>query len=504
VNVFDVRVYALRRRPDRRRPFEVRWHAAGRARSRSFITRGLADSYRAELVRAARTGLEFDPATGEPVLWAAPQPVPTSWYQHAVAYVEVKWPHLAAHSRASMAEALATVTPVLTKTTPLRPPAHTLRAALYRHAFNLQRRGGGTLDPAAAVALAWLERTSLPVQHLSDPQVTRAALDALTLRLDGVRAAANTITRKRAVFHSAHGYAVELGLLPVNPLGQVNWKAPRADGAVNPQTVASPAQVRAILAQIASIRPELVAFFGCLYYAALRPEEGVALRRDNLILPRQGWGKLILTGACPRTGAAWTSTGVPHEPRGLKHRPDGAIRIVPIPPALVTLLRQHLRDHGTAPDGRLFRGARGGMLSESLYGRTWHAARGAALGPALAATGLARRPYDLRHAALSLWLTATGAPAEVAARAGNSVPVIQAAYAHCIDGQDKTISQQIESALRSGNRSLPVTASGSPNRYLCPQPVRYMSVNGPQPAAPHAASRPHAPAGRIRRYPHRR
>jgi hypothetical protein len=56
-----------------RRPFEVRWHAADRARSKSIITLALADSYRAELVRAARKGLEFDPRTGEPVLWAEPQ-----------------------------------------------------------------------------------------------------------------------------------------------------------------------------------------------------------------------------------------------------------------------------------------------------------------------------------------------------------------------------------------------------------------------------------------------
>jgi len=74
------------------------------------------------------------------------------------------------------------------------------------------------------------------------------------------------------------------------------------------------------------------------------------------------------------------------------------------------------------PDGRLFRGARGGMLSESVYGRAWHAARLAALGPGLAATPLARHPYDLRHAALSLWLNATGEPAEVAARAGEQRP----------------------------------------------------------------------------------
>ena len=47
-------------------------------------------------------------------------------------------------------------------------------------------------------------------------------------------------------------------------------------------------------------------FFGCLYYAALRPEEAVTLRRANLILPGRGGGTIILTAACPRTGSAWT------------------------------------------------------------------------------------------------------------------------------------------------------------------------------------------------------
>ena len=50
---FDVRVFAIRRRPGRK-TFEVRWRVAGRDRSRSFMTRALADSYRAELVRTAR------------------------------------------------------------------------------------------------------------------------------------------------------------------------------------------------------------------------------------------------------------------------------------------------------------------------------------------------------------------------------------------------------------------------------------------------------------------
>jgi integrase len=181
--------------------------------------------------------------------------------------------------------------------------------------------------------------------------------------------------------------------------------------------------------------------------------QAVALCREDLILPAHGRGTIILTTACPRIGTAWTGTGTPHEPRGLKHRPDGAIRVIPIPPVLARMLRQHLRQFGTTPDGRLFRGTRGGMLSESVYGRAWHQARHAALGPELAATPLARRPYDLRHAALSLWLNATGEPAEVAARAGNSARVLHEVYLHCIDSQDDIVSQRIEDPQRGRPRA---------------------------------------------------
>ncbi|HUY45987.1 MAG TPA: hypothetical protein VMV92_09715 [Streptosporangiaceae bacterium] len=79
LNRFDVRIFGIRRRPGRS-VFEVRWQVAGHDKTRSFITRALADSYRAELVRAARRGVEFDPATGEPPAWAAPEPADITWY----------------------------------------------------------------------------------------------------------------------------------------------------------------------------------------------------------------------------------------------------------------------------------------------------------------------------------------------------------------------------------------------------------------------------------------
>ena len=128
----------------------------------------------------------------------------------------------------------------------------------------------------------------------------------------------------------------------------------------------SPAQAEALLAVVTRIRPGLAAFLGCLYYGALRPEEAVALRLGDCYLPSQGWGMLTIAAAAPRSAAAWTSGGNSHEQRGLKHRPAGAVRPVPIPPVLVRMLRTHLRCHGTAPDGRLFPDTRGGLLSESV------------------------------------------------------------------------------------------------------------------------------------------
>jgi len=447
VNGFDVSVHAIRRRPGRRKPFEVRWRAAGRSRSKSFTTRKLADSYRAELVRAARMGLDFDPLTGEPTAWDVPEPVIVTWYEEAAAYAVMKWPSLAAHSRASLAEALATVTPALTRTGARnRPDQHELRTVLYRHAFNPARPA----DPGspAAQVLDWAQQASLPVGCLSEPAVLRRALEALTFRLDGSRAAANTIIRKRVVLHGALGYAAEAGLLPDNPLDSFAWRVPQSSAALDPAVVASPEQVTALLDAVARTYPELIAFFGCLYYAALRPEEAVALRLADCHLPGSGWGMLRLALAAPRTAAAWTSDGTSYEQRGLKHRPDGAIRMVPIPPVLVAMLSAHHAAYGTAPDGRLFRGTRGGPLSGSLYGRAWQSARALALGPELAASGLARRPYDLRHAALSLWLNSGGDPAQIAARAGHSVAVLLTVYSHCIHGRDDLLNQQIDQVLQ--------------------------------------------------------
>jgi hypothetical protein len=45
-----------------------------------------------------------------------------TWHEHAIAYAAVKWPHAAAHTRAGIADALATITPALLTTVAGQPP----------------------------------------------------------------------------------------------------------------------------------------------------------------------------------------------------------------------------------------------------------------------------------------------------------------------------------------------------------------------------------------------
>ncbi|MCU1628251.1 MAG: integrase family protein [Pseudonocardia sp.] len=269
--------------------------------------------------------------------------------------------------------------------------------------------------------------------------------------MDGKPAAASTVSRKRAIFYNAVEYAVELGHLTGNPISSIKWRAPQVTEAVNPRVVINHGQARKLLdavRQLPSGGP-LVAFFAVMYYSALRPGEAVDLRKESLSLPKRGWGELDLSTSAPSAGRSWSESRTRREPRQLKHRGAEEVRVVPCPPELGTLLREHLDEHGTTPDGRLFRGVRGGPLSESLYGRLWAAARAAALSEDETASPLARRPYDLRHAAVSTWLN-SGVPApQVAQWAGHSVDVLLRVYAKCIAGQEHEARRRIENALRT-------------------------------------------------------
>ncbi|GAA3077771.1 hypothetical protein GCM10010448_69790 [Streptomyces glomeratus] len=194
----------------------------------------------------------------------------------------------------------------------------------------------------------------------------------------------------------------------------------------------------------------LMAFFGCLYYAANRPGEAANLREEDFTLPEEGWGEVLLSTSTPRVGSGWTDTGESFDTRGLK-RARKATRPVPIPPVLVRLVREHIKEFGTAEDGRLFRAAQGGGLLSKEYGEIWKAARLAVLTESEAASPLADVPYSLRHAGVSLWLESGVSPAEVARRAGHSIAVLFRFYAKAIHRNQQRSNEQIERALEAAD-----------------------------------------------------
>ena len=449
---YDVRVWKTETvRGARGNSFKVRWAVAGRRRKQSFRSAALADSFRSELVAAARKGEAFDTETGRPA--TAPATPTTSWYEFACSYVDMKWPDAAGKSRMGIAETLATVTPVLLSERRGWPSDSAMRAVLYGWAFNSRARNAA--DPRAAFAdvIRWLETHTVPVAELAKPQLIRAVLARIGSKLDGSPAAASTVGRKRAVFNNALEYAVERGLLSQNPLATLKTKKARTVEVVDKRVVASPEQAARLLdgvRQQGRTGRHLVVFFGLMYYSALRPAEAAVLSKGDLAIPSEGWGELYLPKSAPTTGAAWADSGKRRDRRGLKHRPREEVRPVPCPPPLTELLHAHLAEFGTAADGRLVRGVRGDDLSDSTYGRAWKKARELALTPEETASPLARRPYDLRHAAVSTWLNGGVPPTQVAEWAGHSVAVLLRVYATCIAGQGDVAREQIGRALGLG------------------------------------------------------
>jgi integrase len=130
---------------------------------------------------------------------------------------------------------------------------------------------------------------------VSDPSVLRSILTTIGTKVDGNPAAASVVSKRRRVLFNALEYAVERGLLIANPLPTFKWKPPKVSSAIGKRSVVNPIQARTLLRAVGETqrgRSRLVAFFGLMYFSALRPEEAANVRKHNLALPEEGWGKL--------------------------------------------------------------------------------------------------------------------------------------------------------------------------------------------------------------------
>jgi len=164
------------------------------------------------------------------------------------------------------------------------------------------------------------------------------------------------------------------------------------------------------------------------YYAGLRPSEVVMLRHRALELPTKGWGRIHVTEAD-------VSFDEPGEPK------TGA-RSVPIPPALVQILRSWIDEHGLEPGDLMFRTRTGGRPSFSNWSR--------ALQRALRSIDAkAMRIYDCRHAAATTWLRAGVPLGEVAKRMGHSVETLVSTYVGALEGDEALANERIDRVLMS-------------------------------------------------------
>ena len=361
---YDVRIYAIEARKRQTTRYRVRWTVAGKRFGETFAAKGLAESYRAVLITAARHGEAFSTDTGLPESLERERR-DVSFYAHCLEFAGMAWPMVSAKSRASIVESLICVIPVVVTPNGAAPPdPEVLRAAL-RKKLN-QGANGGEPDEDEARALAWIARASRPVSALGDPSVAADVLDALARKLDGSPASPSYFSRRRRVVHRALGYAVRKKRLGANPLSKAaqpeGWTPPEApDDALDYRTIGSPELVESMIETCRTLGTtqgaRFRAFYGCMYFSMMRPSEVAALTLSACELPEDGWGWLTIADASTTAGRAYTDDGLTHEHRGLKGRTRGRpgtrarkpSRRIPAPPELVAMLREHIARFGVGP-----------------------------------------------------------------------------------------------------------------------------------------------------------
>lgn len=454
---YRVSIWELRHIRGRRRPYGVRWRTADKEHSEWYTTKALADSFRAELVQAQRRGEEFDVQTGLPRSIRTARNAKTL-FELAIAFIDWQWKKAPPNTRRATVVNLAAILPLFTRPCDKAPEPALLQSLLSTRVLPPPQRVV-PLGPADNAAVSWLRRASRPVADLFDDLTARELLQAIGTTATGRAVTSSTWDKRRAVLSRTLQFAVDTGWLDHNPVRGRPLPTDAAVNTVDPRVVVNPQQARELLAAVTYVGGRrrtdrdrgrrLYAFYCSLYYGGLRPGEAMALRDVDCKLPDTGWGELLL----PRSLAEVSGRYYLDSPSGLQVRPlkrrrSEDVRPVPVPSVLVRILQGHISEFGTAPDGRLFPAQQTGRsVPASVYTRIWSQARYLGLDPAQQASPLAKRPYDLRHAALSTWLNAGVPPAEVAERAGHSVKVLLAVYAKCLHGQRDTFNAHIERAL---------------------------------------------------------
>ena len=255
------------------------------------------------------------------------------------------------------------------------------------------------------------------VRAITAPVVRRHLAD---MRARGVGAEA--VKKTKLVLQSCLRFAVEEGLINGNPVQAVRLPRPEQRTAV---PTLGPSQIEALRALLGVRDAALVSVLG---YVGLRAGEALALRWTDigerfLLIERSNDDGLIKSTKTGRSRSARLMAPVRADLQAWRlaaGRPDEGTFVFPKPT--------------------------GSPWRETDW-RNW---RRRTFQPAAKALGLdLRRPYDLRHAAASLWLHEGRSVVEVAAWLGHSPAMCLGTYAHLIEELRDAPKVDAEQAIRA-------------------------------------------------------
>ncbi len=259
--------------------------------------------------------------------------------------------------------------------------------------------------------------------------VTREDVDAL---VSGVREARgpwqNVARTLRTMFRTA--IAADVGGLTLSPVRVTVPKARMSD-TIDPEQIASPAEVRAMTE---AMPPDLQIAVPLAAWCALRQGEVLGLQRRDLEAlddPER---------ATLHVRRQWHSKTTPPAYAPPK---AGSARSIAIPPVLLPALSDHIsRFAGPGREGPLLPSPRNAEvpISQTQFDRAWRAAREAA-----GRDGF--RFHDLRHTGLTAYAQQGATQAELMRRGGHLNPDAAARYQHATVERDRALTARLNAAL---------------------------------------------------------
>lgn len=253
-------------------------------------------------------------------------------------------------------------------------------------------------------------------------QLTPSVIAEFQSELRGAGVGEPTIRKTLALLQAICREAVTWGRLASNPVKPVRKRAVVRQRAVRPLT---PAAVERLRRHLPTERDR--ALVSVLAYAGLRPGEALALT----------WGTIQERTILVEQALAYG------EVKETKTRATRTVRM--LAPLRTELSALRIRAGRPRDDEFVFPAHDGGPWDDDDW-RNW---RRRVFAPAATAAGCDLRPYDLRHAFVSLLIAEGRSIVEVARQAGHSATMTLDTYGHVFDELDDAERINPEEAIRT-------------------------------------------------------